>query len=72
MDKIFTFQSDTGAQCSIFKVGRGYLASLSDRHRFLGMGSFMSFGKAVRAAGNWVGAVENLASNRPCPAGCPK
>ena len=39
MEKIFTFESDTGSQCSIFKVGRVYLASVSDGHRFLGMGA---------------------------------
>jgi hypothetical protein len=61
MDRIVTFKNENGLQCSVFKSGRGYVASLSDGHRFRGQGYFQTFDRAVSAAENWVSTVERPA-----------
>jgi hypothetical protein len=58
MDRIITFENDNGLQCSVFKSGRKYVASLSDGCHFRGQGYFETFARAVSVAEAWFSADE--------------
>ena len=58
MERIITFKNDSGLQCSVFKSGRGYLASLSNGNHFRGQGYFYRLARATSTAEIWFSTAE--------------